>query len=257
MKIKYIGSAAAFFTGVLIVQDFISAAVLAMLGYFLFDTSEQNVYTAKGKTDSDDDCFCNDQAASPMHIQSIVRLCISLLNLKGNVLFSELNVMKSFMANDMDIGEEGILTIGDIIDATLRSKDSLNPQESVANINQYCRYEEKLSILHLLFVIAIADTRITDDELNFIMWAAQAMQIQTTHFAELKAVYVVEEIDVYKTLGISTDATAAEIKKAYRKLALQYHPDKLHSDPDAEEKSKLFQSITAAYKKALSEAENN
>ncbi|MBP5707287.1 MAG: J domain-containing protein [Spirochaetales bacterium] len=86
------------------------------------------------------------------------------------------------------------------------------------------------------------------------MWTAQALQIQTTHFAELKNVYVVEEIDVYQLLGISTDATAAEIKKAYHKLALKYHPDKLKGDPEAEEKAQLFQNITIAYKKALSEA---
>ena len=254
MKVKYIGSIIGFFTGVLVAQDLLSAAVLTLLGYFLFDNGSPHSASAKTQTTTDDnDCFCQDQTTAHTPIHSIVELCISLLNLKGNVLFSELNVMKSFMANDMDIGDDGILTIGDIIDATLRNKDTLNPNEAVASINQYCRYEEKLNIIHLLFVIAIADTRITDEETDFIMWAAQSMQIQTVHFAELKAVYVVEEIDVYQLLGISTDATAAEIKKAYRKLAMQYHPDKLKGDPEAEEKTKLFQDITAAYKKALEE----
>ena len=256
MKVKYIDSIIGFFTGLLIVQDLLSTAVLTLLVYFLFDNESPHSASAKTQTPTDDnDCFCQDQTTAHTPIHSIVELCISLLNLKGNVLFSELNVMKSFMANDMDIGDDGILTIGDIIDATLRSKDSLNPNEAIASINQYCRYEEKLNIIHLLFVIAIADTRITDDETDFIMWAAQALQIQTVHFAELKNVYVVEEIDVYQLLGISTDATAAEIKKAYRKLAMQYHPDKLKGDPEAEEKAQLFQNITAAYKKALEEVE--
>ena len=158
------------------------------------------------------------------------------------------------MANEMDIGDDGILTISDTIDATLRSKDTINPNEAAAAVNQFYRYEDKLNIIHLLFVIAIADARISNEELDFIMWTAQALQIQTTHFAELKNVYVVEEIDVYQLLGISTDATAAEIKKAYHKLALKYHPDKLKGDPEAEEKAQLFQNITIAYKKALSEA---
>ncbi|MEA3513211.1 MAG: DnaJ C-terminal domain-containing protein [Campylobacterota bacterium] len=48
---------------------------------------------------------------------------------------------------------------------------------------------------------------------------------------------------LYETLGISEDATVAEIKKAYRGLAKKYHPD-MNKDPKAEEK---FKEINAAY----------
>lgn len=44
--------------------------------------------------------------------------------------------------------------------------------------------------------------------------------------------------DYYKDLGIGKNATAAEIKKAYRALAKQYHPDKAKGDKAAEEKFK-------------------
>jgi len=50
--------------------------------------------------------------------------------------------------------------------------------------------------------------------------------------------------ELYKTLGVSKKATDEEIKKAYRKLARQYHPDRNPDDPAAEEK---FKEISAAH----------
>jgi DnaJ-class molecular chaperone len=50
--------------------------------------------------------------------------------------------------------------------------------------------------------------------------------------------------DYYQILGLTKSATEADIKKAYRKLALQYHPDKNKGDKVAEEK---FKEVTKAY----------
>jgi len=50
--------------------------------------------------------------------------------------------------------------------------------------------------------------------------------------------------DPYSVLGVPKSATPDEIKKAYRKLAMQYHPDKNKGDKKAEEK---FKELSAAY----------
>jgi molecular chaperone DnaJ len=50
--------------------------------------------------------------------------------------------------------------------------------------------------------------------------------------------------DLYKTLGVSKDASEEEIKKAYRKLARKYHPDRNPGDKEAEER---FKEISAAH----------
>lgn len=57
--------------------------------------------------------------------------------------------------------------------------------------------------------------------------------------------------DYYKTLGVSKNASQEEIKKAYRKLARQYHPDVNTDDPKAEER---FKEVNEAYE-VLSDAD--
>lgn len=51
-------------------------------------------------------------------------------------------------------------------------------------------------------------------------------------------------MDYYKVLGVEKSADASEIKKAYRKLALKYHPDRNKDNKEAEDK---FKQISEAY----------
>ena len=53
-----------------------------------------------------------------------------------------------------------------------------------------------------------------------------------------------ERVDYYKTLGVGKNASEAEIKKAYRKLARQYHPDRNPGDKKAEQR---FKQISQAH----------
>ena len=55
--------------------------------------------------------------------------------------------------------------------------------------------------------------------------------------------------DLYEILGVSRDASESDIKKAYRKLALRYHPDKQGGKSDAEKKEaeEKFKEVANAY----------
>src|SRR5271155_2465550 len=64
----------------------------------------------------------------------------------------------------------------------------------------------------------------------------------------------VTKLDYYEVLGVTRDANDQELKTAYRKLAMQYHPDRNPGDATAEEKfkecSEAYQVLTDAQKRA-------
>ena len=60
------------------------------------------------------------------------------------------------------------------------------------------------------------------------------------------------EVDYYELLEVARDSDKVTIKKAYRKMAMKYHPDKNPDDNEAEEK---FKSLNEAYQ-VLSDDEN-
>ena len=53
--------------------------------------------------------------------------------------------------------------------------------------------------------------------------------------------------DPYKALGLTSEATAAEIRGAYKKLMLKCHPDKVHDESQKEEKAQQYQKVMEAY----------
>src|SRR5690348_14862516 len=64
------------------------------------------------------------------------------------------------------------------------------------------------------------------------------------HSPQFAASTTMAKRDYYEVLGVQRTATADEIKKAHRKLALKYHPDRNKNNKDAEEK---FKEIQEAY----------
>ena len=70
-------------------------------------------------------------------------------------------------------------------------------------------------------------------------------------FILFQIIQIAVSADFYKTLGVSSDASETEIKKAFRKLSLQYHPDK---NPGNEKAAKQYVEVNRAYE-VLSDAE--
>lgn len=93
------------------------------------------------------------------------------------------------------------------------------------------------SIIDLLLLVAHADGQVSDAEESMILSAVRIFRLED-HYAQLKGRFagVPDDINRYYTiLGANRGDSLAAIKKKYRKLAMEYHPDRIQSQGMAPE----------------------
>lgn len=83
-------------------------------------------------------------------------------------------------------------------------------------------------VLDALFFIAAADGRVTPDEETYLAEVADLFGFSEAEFARIKRSHLgAEADDPYTVLGIEPDISDADLKRAYRRIASQNHPDRL------------------------------
>ena len=178
---------------------------------------------------------------------SLLVLMACIMKADGRVDKSELAVVKKFLV--ANFGEQGALDALQILKNLL--DQHIDETEVAMQISQNLNYSSKLELLHLLFDIAYADGEIVSSELATIQRIANIFRIDRLDFESVKAPYMkhVDSDWAYKSLEIEPSATNDEIKKAYRQMAMKYHPDKVNDLGDDVKKSatEKFRSVNEAY----------
>ena len=115
--------------------------------------------------------------------------------------------------------------------------------------NRRTQYATRLQLLHFLFGIADSDGNVCDAELLKLQQIAAAFSIRTPDYESIRAMFVKDTDQAYKILEVSPDATADEIKKAYRMMVKKHHPDRLRSKDPAMVKGaqEKFRQVQEAY----------
>jgi len=223
----------------------------AFLGFALgsmIDGMQSGNYAYEPQTKN---TFNKPQTTQNDFIISLLILSSAVMKSDQKVLRSELDFVKRFLLQQFGEAEaeRQLLMLRELL------KKDFDLQQVGQQIKQYMEYPSRLQLMHFLFGLAAADNSVHASELTIIKKISEILGIRNSDFESIKAMFVKDTTSAYRILEVTPDANDDELKKAYRRMAVKYHPDKVaHLGDDMQKAANSkFQELNAAYEQIKKE----
>jgi len=154
---------------------------------------------------------------------SLLVLSAAVMKADGKVLKSELDYVKKFFTQQF--GTQNTASQMKVLQELL--KKDIPVRQICEQIRYNMEHPLRLQLLHYLYGISKADGHVDKTEVEIIEQIAYYLGISGKDMASIKAMFYKETASAYKILEIEKGATDSEVKKAYRRMAVKHHPDKV------------------------------
>ena len=203
----------------------------AIMGYALGSAASKNMKTsATGGGD---------------FLSVLLVLFAAIMKADGVQKKSELNYIKQFFVSQIGINDTKKLM--QIFKKILEQDIPL--KEVCLQIKSRMDEPSRLQVIHILFGLSKSDGEIHPNEVNIIKDISGMLGISSLDYKSIEGMYRENLESAFDVLGINKESTNVEIKRAYRKMANKYHPDKIaHLGSEFKEIAQdKFKSVSEAY----------
>ncbi len=176
---------------------------------------------------------------------SLLVLSATVMRADGKVMKSELDYVKRYFTQNFGAAKsaEMVKALREVLE------QDFSVRQVCLQIRANMSHPMRLQLLQYLFGIAEADGKVDAAETRVLQTIATYLGISPKDFGSHRAMYVQDRDSDYKILEVTKAATDDEIKKAYRKMAKKYHPDKVSTLGEEFQKAakEKFQRVQQAY----------
>ena len=186
-------------------------------------------------------------AARNDFIASLLALTAAMMKADGRATKSELAVVKAFFAQQFGAGvaAQALQMLRDLLDKDI-------PVGPVcAQIRMNMNYSQRMALLHFLYSIAHADGELHPAEDRLLAKLATELGLHAADIRSIAAMFApkADPGADYRVLEVSPNASDDEVRRAYRRMSMKHHPDKVaHLGAEFQKAAtEKFQRVNAAY----------